>query len=181
MSKYYSKLIERKINSKTIYKGTLSFNVDSVRLINGKEATREYLVHPGACAILPVIGNKIVLVEQYRYPVKSVMLEVPAGKMKKGQSALSCAKAELSEETGYKAKKFTRILSFNPTCAFSDEILHIYVAEGLTPGKTHMDDDEFVNTKVMPLSKAYDLIKKGKIRDSKTIIALLYYKAFVGK
>ena len=179
MSTHYSKLVERKIKSKKIYKGVIGFNVDTVKLINGKTASREYTVHPGASAVLPLTDDGcIIFVEQYRYPVKTVTLELPAGKLKKGQTPLACAKAELAEETGYRAKSIKKLLDFNPSCAFSDEILHIFTATGLTQGKTNPDDDEFVNTKKIPVEKAFELVKQGKIRDSKTIIGLLYYKTF---
>ncbi|MDR0645743.1 MAG: NUDIX hydrolase [Elusimicrobiota bacterium] len=176
---YYSKLKESKIKSKKLYRGAVGFNVDTVRLPNGKKSVRAYIVHPGASAILPIIADSVVMVEQYRYPVKDVLLEIPAGKIKSGQTPLACAKAELREETGYKARKFQKLISFNPTCAFADEILHIYLAEKLSPGKTNLDEDEFVNTKIIPLKKAYEMIESGKIKDSKTIIALLYYRTFL--
>lgn len=175
----YSKLEERKIKSKKIYRGIMGFNVDTVRLVNGKTSIREYILHPGACGILPIIGDNIVLVEQYRYPVHSVVLEIPAGKMKKGQTPLACAKAELSEETGYTTKNIKKLITFNPSCAFSDEVLHIFMAKDLKEGQVHLDEDEFVNIKVIPLSKAYEMVRKGKIKDAKTIVALMYYKTFV--
>lgn len=179
MSTHYSKLVERKIKSKKIYRGVIGFNLDTVKLINGKTATREYSVHPGASAIIPVTDDGcIIFVEQYRYPVQAVTLELPAGKLKKGQSPLACAKAELAEETGFRAKSIKKLLEFNPSCAFSDEVLHIFVASGLKAGETHPDEDEFLNTKKIPVEKAFELVQKGKIRDSKTIIGLLYYKAF---
>jgi len=177
--KYYSKLIERKIKSKILHRGVVGMNIDTVRLINGKNATREYMVHPGASAVLPVIDGKVILVQQYRYPIKKLTLEIPAGKLKKGQSPLACAKAELKEETGYSAAKIKKLISFHPAGAFSDEVLHIFTADGLKPGKTKLDEDEFLNTVIIPLEKAYKMIRAGKITDSKTMIALLYYKAFL--
>jgi ADP-ribose pyrophosphatase len=179
MSTHYSKLVERKIKSKKIYKGVIGFNEDTVRLINGKTSTRAYTVHPGASAILPIADDgSIIFVEQYRYPIKTVTLELPAGKLKPRQTPLACAKAELAEETGYRAAKMTKLLDFCPSVAFSDEVLHIFIATGLTAGQTNPDDDEFVNTKKLSFEKALELVKKGKIRDSKTLIALLYYKTF---
>ena len=115
--------------------------------------------------------------EQYRYPIKKITLEIPAGKRKKGQSYLTCAKAELEEETGFKARSIKKLVSYNPSGAFSDEILNIYFARGLYKGKRHLDDDEFVNVKLIDFDKALKMVKTGKITDSKTVIALLYYKA----
>lgn len=174
---HYSKLVEKKIKSKKIYRGVTGFNVDTVRLVNGKTSFREYMLHPGASAVLAFIDGKVLFVEQYRYPVKKVTLELPAGKMKKGQSPLACARAELEEETGYKAGKIKKLLSFNTSVAFSDEVLHIYLAENLKRGKMHLDADESVNVKLIDYEKALKMVKSGKITDSKTIIALLYYKA----
>ena len=178
MHKHYSKLIETKIKSRAVHRGVVGMNIDTVRLINGKTATREYLVHPGASAVLPLVGDRVVLVEQYRYPAGKVLLEAPAGKMKKGQSPLACAKAELAEETGYRAAKIKKLISFYPAAAFSDEVLHVFIASGLKAGKTATDDDEFLNIKTVPLKTAYKMIERGEIRDAKTIIALLYYKSF---
>lgn len=179
MPKHYSKLKETKLKSKTVFRGVMGFNVDTVKLINGKTATREYMDHPGASAIIAVENNKIIMVEQFRYPVKEVLLELPAGKIEKGQTPLACAKAELAQETGYRAKKFKKLISFYPASAFSNEFLHIFIAAGLTPGKTNLDEEEFVNTVKIPLKKAYKMVKQGKIKDAKTIIALLYYKNFL--
>lgn len=179
--KHYSKLLERKVNSKTIYEGVVSFKVDTVRLVNGAVSKREYMQHPGASAVLAVEKGKVLFVEQYRYPVKKVMLEIPAGKLKPRQTPLACAKAELQEETGYTAKDIKRVLTFNTSAAFADENLYIFYAYGLKPGKKHLDDDEFLNVKWLSLDSALKMVKAGKITDSKTIIALLYYKTFIAK
>ena len=179
VSKHYSKLLEKKVNSKTIYEGVVNFKVDTVRLINGAVSKREYLQHPGASAVLVVENGKVLFVEQYRYPVKKVMLEIPAGKLKPRQTSLACAKAELQEETGYIAKTIKKLLTFNTSAAFADENLHIFYASGLKKGKTHLDEDEFLNVKWLSLDKAFNMVKSGEIMDSKTIIALLYYKAFL--
>ena len=181
MCKHYNKLLERKVSSKTIYKGVVGFKVDTVRLINGMLSKREYMQHPGASAVLAVEKGKVLFVEQYRYPVKKVMLEIPAGKLKPHQTPLACAKAELKEETGYSAKTIKKFLTFNTSAAFADEDLHIFLASGLKEGERHLDEDEFVNVKWLSLNKALQFVKLGKISDSKTIIALLYYKTFFCK
>lgn len=181
MPKHYSKLLEQKVNSKTVYEGVVNFKVDTVRLINGALSKREYMQHPGASAVLAVENGKVLFVEQYRYPVKKVILEIPAGKLKPRQTPLACAKAELKEETGYTAKTIKKLLTFNTSAAFADENLHIFYASGLKPGKTNLDDDEFVNVKWLSLDRVLKMVKAGKITDSKTIIALLYYKAFIAK
>lgn len=172
----YSKLKETKISSKTVYRGVVGFNVDSVRLINGKTATREYMDHSGASAVLPISADGVILVQQFRYPVGQATWEIPAGKLEKGQTPLQCAKAELKQETGYSAKTLKKLLSFYPACAFSNEEIHIFLASGLKPGKTNPDEDEFLNVKEFSFAEAFKMIRGGKIKDSKTIIALSLYQ-----
>lgn len=180
MPKYYSKLAEKKVSQKKIYDGVISFFEDTVKLTNGQKASRVYTKHPGASAVVPLTKEgKIIFVEQYRYPVKKITLEIPAGKLKPRQTPLACAKAELKEETGFSAGKIKKMLAFNPSTAFSTEILHIYLAKDLKKGKQHLDADEFVNTKELTLEQSLKYIKTGKIKDSKTIIALLYLKTFL--
>ncbi len=173
---HYSKLKETKVSSKTLYSGIVGFNKDTVRLINGKEASRVYLVHKGASAVLPIEGDYVYLVQQYRYPVGRTTWELPAGKREGWQTPLSCAKAELKQEAGLQAAKWKKLLVFNPSNAFSNEDLHIYLAEDLKRGKGCPDEDEFINVKKFPLEKVYSWIEKGKIKDAKTIIALLMYR-----
>lgn len=179
--KHYSKLKETKISSKTLFEGVVGFNYDTVKLINGKTASRVYLVHKGASAVLPIENGEVYLVEQYRYPVGRTTWELPAGKREDHQTFLSCAKAELEQEAGLKASKWKKICVFNPSNAFSNEDLHIYLAEGLKKVAQNLDQDEFVNVKKIPLEKAYRMIQTGKIQDAKTLIALLMYKAFMEK
>ena len=173
---HYSKLKETKVSSTTLYKGVLGVKLDTVRLINGHTATRLYFDHRGACGILPVEDGQVYLVQQYRYPVGQVTWEIPAGKREKGQSFLACAKAELKQETGLRAKKLKEVLMFHPSNAFSNEELHLYVATGLSRGKDAPDEDEFINLKKLPFEKAYRLVEQGKIADAKTIIMLQWYK-----
>ncbi len=154
----------------------VGFRIDEVLLPNGKKGTREYLNHPGAVAVIPVIGkDNIVMVQQYRHPVGEITWEIPAGKLDKGEAPLKSIKRELKEETGYVAGSFGKLLSFWPTSAFANELIHIYVAKNLKPGSIGLDDDEFVQTKIWPLKTLLKFIRQGKIKDSKTIIALLYY------
>lgn len=182
MPKYYSKLTEKKVSQKKIYDGVISFFKDEVELINGQKASRVYTKHPGASAIVPLTKEgKIIFVEQYRYPIGKITLEIPAGKLKPKQSPLACAKAELKEETGFSAGKWQKMLAFYPSTAFSTEILHIFLAKDLKKGSQHLDEDEFVNIKELSLKQSLKYIKEGKIRDSKTIIALLYLKTFLSK
>ena len=174
--KHYSKLKETKISSQTIFDGIVGVKFDTVRLVNGHKATRLYLNHQGASAVLPIEGDYVYLVQQFRYPVGRVTLELPAGKREKGQTYLTCARAELKQETGMCAKSLKHVMMFNPTNAFSNEQLHLFVATGLSRGKDCPDEDEFINLKKLPLAKAYKMVQKGEICDAKTIIMLQWWK-----
>ena len=173
---HYSKLKETKVSGKTLYRGVLGVKLDTVRLINGHNVTRLYFDHRGACGVLPVEGESVYLVQQYRYPVGKVTWEIPAGKREEGQTFLTCARAELKQETGLTAKHLKKVMMFHPSNAFSNEELHLYVATGLTRGKDSPDEDEFINLKKFPLPTVYQMIEKGKINDAKTIIMLQWYQ-----
>ena len=168
-------LIERFVRKKTVWRGrAVDFRVDTVRLPNGKLATREFLDHPGAVGIVPLLpGRRVVMVRQYRHPVREVTLELPAGKLDGREKPLSCVRRELKEETGYSARKITPLLQYWPTPAFANEILHMFVAEGLKAGRMDTDEDEFLECVTLPFGKALELVRRGEIRDSKTVIGLL--------
>ncbi len=174
--KHYSKLKEKRISTRTIFKGILGVKLDTVKLVNGHTATRLYFDHRGASGILPIEDGHVYLVEQYRYPVGKTTLEIPAGKREKGQTFLTCARAELKQETGMRAKSLKHVMMFNPSSAFSNEELHLFVATGLTRGKDCPDEDEFINLKKIPLTQAYHMLEEGKIHDAKTIIMLQWYQ-----
>lgn len=174
--KHYSKLKETKISSKLLYKGVLNVRLDGVKLLNGNTSTRIYFEHHGASGILPVEDGHVYLVQQYRYPIRQVTWEIPAGKREKGQSFLACARAELKQETGLTAKSLKEALVFHPCNAFSDEEQHLYVATGLKRGKDCPDEDEFLNVQKFPLEKAYKMVGKGEITDAKTILMLQWYQ-----
>jgi len=169
------RLIETFVKRRTLYEGRMvDFVLDTVRLPNGKPATREFMDHPGAVGVLPFVDrDTVVLVRQYRHPVGEITLEMPAGKLDAGESVMACVKRELHEETGYTARRIVPLIDYWPTPAFANEVLHLFIAEGLTEGKLHPDDDEFLDVALMPFAKALDLVKNGRIKDSKTIIGLL--------
>jgi ADP-ribose pyrophosphatase len=170
--KHYSKLKETKISTTTLYKGVLGVKLDEVRLVNGHTSTRLYFDHRGASAVLPLEGDAVYLVQQYRYPVRKTTWEIPAGKREKGQTFLTCAKAELQQETGLRAKTLKEVMMFHPSNAFSNEELHLFVATGLHRGKDAPDEDEFINLRKFPIEKAFQMVEKGQINDAKTIIML---------
>jgi len=172
----YEDLVEVKCSSENIFDGTLlHVRRDTVRLPNGKKSMREWIHHPGAAAVLPVLPNgDVILVRQFRYPIGKVTLEVPAGKLDmEGEDPLHCARRELSEETGYTAAQYDKLTVIATTVGFSNEYIHLYLARNLSVGKQHTDEDEFVNVVQMPFSEALAMIKTGEIIDSKTIISLM--------
>lgn len=157
----------------------VGFRIDRVRLPDGKTATREYLDHPGAVAVLAFVGpDRIAMVEQYRHPVGRTTWEIPAGKLGRNEKPGPCAHRELAEETGYRARHMRRLVSFWPTAAFANEIIHVYVATGLREGRTNPDEDEFLNCRVWKLSDVMRAIKSGRIKDAKTVIAVTAWAAF---
>ena len=175
----YEDLIEKKISSEAIFDGVLlHVKRDTVKLPNGKEATREWIKHPGASSGIPLPDGRIILVRQYRYPIDAVTLEVPAGKLDApDEDPLVCAERELSEETGYTAEHITKLTTIATTVGFSNEKIHLYAAEGLTPGKQHTDEDEFINVVKVPLEEAVAMATDGRIVDAKSVISILMLAA----
>ena len=174
--KHYSKLKETTISSKTLYKGVLGVKMDEVKLVNGKTSTRLYFDHRGASGVMPVEDGCVYLVQQYRYPIGQVTLEIPAGKREENQTFLMCAEAELKQETGLTAKNLKEVMIFHPCNAFSNEVQHLYLATGLTRGEDDPDEDEFLNLEKVPLEKAYQMVENGEITDAKTVIMLQWYQ-----
>lgn len=172
-------LIESKLKSEDIFEGRLlHVKKDTVILPNGSIAYREWIRHPGAAAVLPITPDgRLIFVRQYRYPVQQVTLEVPAGKLDgEGEDPLECARRELSEETGYHAERYTYLTKLATTVGFSNEFIYIYAAEGLTPGRQHPDEDEFINVYTMTMDEAVEKIKSGEICDAKSVTAVLLWR-----
>lgn len=169
---------EKTIKTKKIFSGRiLHFKVLKVKLPDGKTTRREIVYHPGAVAIVPILPrNKIILVKQYRKAVEKSLLEIPAGTLEKGENPLRCAQRELIEETGYKAKKTSKLLEFYPAPGYSSEKIHIFKATGLQKTKTDMEPDEFIKIVTLTKSQIRKLYKRGMIKDSKTLIGLAYLK-----
>jgi len=160
------------------FKGkAIGFRTDEVRIPGGGVRTQEYITHPGAVGVLAFESpDKILLVKQFRYPVGAFTLEIPAGKLSKGEDPAACVRRELEEETGFVANKIRKLLSYWPTGAFSQEVIHLYVAEGLRPTRMNPDDDEFLELLRVSPKRLESLIRRGKIYDSKTLIAYLVWK-----
>lgn len=167
-------LIEVQIGSQDVYRGRLlHIKSDRVRLPDGSEATREYIVHPGAAMIIPILPDgKLLMERQYRYPIGEVMLEFPAGKLDSGEEALTTAQRELLEETGYRAAHWEWLAGVHPVISYSTERIEIFLATGLTKERARLDAGEFLETLVLDFADAYARMKAGKITDVKTIIGL---------
>jgi ADP-ribose pyrophosphatase len=166
-------LQEKRISGEDIYGGIfLQMKRDKVSLPDGQEAVREYLIHPGAVAIVALLNDGRVLLErQYRYPIAKTCIEIPAGKLDSKEDHLSCAKRELEEETGYTARKWSYIRRIHPVISYSTELIDIYLAEDLMPGKSKLDDEEFLDVFAAPLEQLIAWVEEGEITDVKTTIS----------
>lgn len=166
-------LREEKISGEDIYGGIfLKMKRDKVSLPDGQEAVREYLTHPGAVAIVALLDDGRVLLErQYRYPIAKACIEIPAGKLDPNEDHLICAQRELEEETGYTAKKWSYIRRIHPVISYSTEFIDIYLAEGLVPGKSHLDKEEFLDVFAASLEQLIAWVEEGEITDVKTTIS----------
>lgn len=173
-----SDLKETRIASEQKFSGQLiDLYLDQVELPNGQTSSREWIDHPGAVCIIPVMPDKkICLIRQFRYGPGEEFIEIPAGKLDSGEAPLDCAYRELEEETGYRANKLTFLTNIHPAIGFSNEKMWMYLAEDLEKYENKLDQDEFLELLPTPLEKALDLIWSGKITDVKTIIGLLWAK-----
>lgn len=172
---------EKTISTNKIFKGdVLEFKVDTVKLPDGKEATRELVCHPGGVAVVPIddMGN-IYLVRQYRKPYEKDVLEIPAGKRDKGEDPLTGAKRELSEETGLVADNYIELGEFYPSPGYVDEVIYLYLALGLKDGDAHPDEDEYVEREKIHIDTLCKMIMENKIKDGKTIAAVLKAKMYI--
>lgn len=169
-------LEEKQIASKLIYKGRiLDLYLDDVLLPDGSTSKREYIKHLGAACVVPVDDDgNVIVVKQYRYPFSGVLTEVPAGKLdSKEESHFVTAVRELKEETGYVADNLVYLGEYYPTCAYSDEVIHMYLATGLRDEEQSLDEGEFVDVEKIPIETFVEEIMKGNIRDGKTQTAVL--------
>ena len=175
------------LDSKLVYDGKL-FRVlaEDIQEPNGKKVFREVVRHGGSAVILAIDKRKnrkdpLVLIErQFRHAAQQYLYEVPAGKMEPNEDHLEGAKRELREETGYTAKKWTKLVKYFASPGFLGEWMQVYVAEELTAGETQPDEDEFLELQFVPLSELLRLIDAGKVRDGKTLISAMYYARKTG-
>jgi len=170
------RLREEPLASETVFKGKLlDVRRDIVRLPDGTTSTREYIVHPGAAMIVPVLPDgQVILLRQYRYPVHRAFIEFPAGKIDAGESPLATAQRELTEETGYRASKWTELTTIHNAIGYADERIVLYMAEGLERGTQKLDDNEFVEVFSAPLERLLAWIEAGQVTDVKTVIGAFF-------
>lgn len=174
--------IEKPISTKEIYSGRIiKVRVDTVELPDGRVSDREIVEHHGGVGVIPVTdAGEVFMVAQYRIAAKSMMLEIPAGKLEQGEDPLECGRRELIEETGYEGSEFIPLGTYYATPGYCEEKLTLYLARGLKWRGQHLDEGEFLNIKKYSLDKLYSMVMNNEIRDCKTAIAILKAKAIIG-
>ncbi len=170
-------LKEKTITSETKFEGRIfKVRTENVELENGQAAYREFVDHPGGVGVVAITpDNKMLMVKQFRKAIENETIEIPAGKLERGEDPLECGIRELEEETGYKAKEFISLGFLYPSPGFTDEKTYIYLAKDLYKGTVNPDEDEFLDILEVPLEEIYSKIMKNEINDAKTVIG--YFKA----
>jgi ADP-ribose pyrophosphatase len=173
-----------KVGGERVYSGRIiSVDLDDVRFPDGSVGKLEMIRHPGASAVVPLLGEptddpEVLLIRQYRYAAEQFLYEIPAGRLDPGESPAECAHRELQEETGYTAARVEQLFTMYTTPGFTDEKIHLFVATGLVEGEAQREADEFMELVPTPLSRALSMIERGEIQDAKTALALLYTAGF---
>jgi ADP-ribose pyrophosphatase len=169
-------LREDTLESEEVYRGHfLHARRDVVRLPDGAQATREYIVHPGAVMVIPLLDDgQVVLERQYRYPLHRAMIEFPAGKLDAGESVLHCAQRELLEETGYTAREWARAGVLHPVISYATEVIEIWFARGLSLGQRQLDAEEFLDVLTATPAELLAACCDGTVTDAKTLTGVLW-------
>ena len=174
-----------KIASRRVYSGRMiNLDMDEVRFPNGTTGELEMVRHPGAAAVIPFLSDpfgddpQILLLRQYRYAANGYLYEIPAGKLDGDEDPMVCARRELKEETGCTAERVEPLFTMFTTPGFTDERIHLFMASGLTQGKTGREANEFIEVETVPLSQALSMVEAGSIPDGKTALTLLYVAGF---
>lgn len=174
-------LTETQVSSEAVFDGALlHVRRDVVRLPDGNPATREYIVHPGAVTIIPLLDSgELVMERQYRYPLGRELVELPAGKIDPGETTLATAQRELLEETGYTAASWAYVTTIHPLCGYTDERIELWLARGLQHEGRRLDAGEFLETFPLALAEAVEWVRTGRITDVKTIVGILWAEKVV--
>lgn len=167
-------LREETVSRETVFQGRLlQVRRDRIRLPDGGDATREFIVHPGAVMVVPILDDgRLVMERQWRYPLERVMLEFPAGKLEAGEPTLQCAQRELLEETGYRASEWALAGVLHNAIAYSSERIEIWFARGLAAGQRRLDEGEFLDLQLVEEAELDRLCATGAVTDAKTLIGL---------
>lgn len=172
--------------TRRVYAGNVvRLDVDTVRFPDGSTGELELIRHPGAAAVIPCASDPaggdptILMIRQFRYAAGGPLWEIPAGTLVPGEAPEACARRELREETGVAAERIERLTSIYTTPGFTDEVIHLFWAQGLTQGETARERDEFIEVVPQPLSHVLSSIRGGEIRDAKTVVAILYMAGFI--
>ncbi|MBR2279674.1 MAG: NUDIX hydrolase [Ruminococcus sp.] len=175
------KLTEKTLNSKTIYNGKiLHVILDEVELPDGNKASREVVQHQGGVCVAALDeNNNLFFVRQFRYPYKEITLELPAGKLEKGETVLENGKRELKEETGCEGYSFMTLGAMYPSTGYTDEIIHLFACRVKSVGEQQPDEDEFLNVEKIPLNKAVEMVLNNQLPDAKTQITILKLDALL--
>lgn len=176
---------EHQLARRELYKGRIfTLDRDTVRFPDGSESEFDIVRHPGASAVVPFLSDpegeepQILLLRQFRYAAGGYIYEVPAGRLDPGEEPIDCAVRELKEETGCTADRVEPLFTMFTTPGFTDEIIHVFMATGLTHGEAAREPDEFADVVIMRLAEALELIQKGAIPDGKTALAILFAAGF---
>lgn len=166
---------EKPLKQDYLYRGKIvNLRVDNAELPDGTTALREVIEHPGGvCVAALTEKEELLFVEQFRYPYMETVLELPAGKLEYGEDPFEAGKRELQEETGAAAKSYRDLGKLYPTPGYCGEIIHMYLAENLTFSEQHLDEDEFLEVRRIPLEEAFQMVMRNEIRDSKTQVGIL--------
>jgi len=178
-----AKEIAKILKSTVLYQGPV-FGVrrDEVLEPGGLRATREVITHPGSVVVLPVLDDgRVVLIRQYRHATRQYLWELVAGRMDPGETPKRAAARELLEETGYRAKRYSVFLDMFPTPGFLEERMYILLAEGLTAGEAQPEEDEKIEAQAYSMKELKQMMRRGKLRDAKTVAGILYYVTFLHK
>ena len=175
-------LWEKTLESRTLFEGKIvTVKLDKAQLVNGAQASREVVEHPGGVCILPLFDDGTVsIVRQFRYPFQQVVTELPAGKLEKGEDHRPAALRELEEEVGVTCGKLTYLGCLYLSPGFSTEVLHMYLAQELAQGQCHPDEDEFLEAERIPFDQLFQMVMSGEITDAKTVALVLKTKQLLG-
>ena len=162
------------LSSETVYKGRVFDVVKSKIREDDSEYEREVITHNGSAAIVPVIGETVILVKQYRHPAKKYLLELPAGSVEDGETPLECAFREVEEEIGMKAETMEKLTEFYVSPGFLSEKMHLFLATDLIKSEQNLDEDENISLVKMSLVDAFEKVRNNEIEDAKTMLGLVF-------